>query len=530
MEPLTLISIAILILLIVIAYKLFFSKPQDNQTLKTDLAIKESELKAEKNAHDENKRKLEELQKNLQDLKKEKGIDEQKITELENKLKNQLQSEETRLMEVENKLNKQHTDYLNNKETQWELESNKQINEVKNELNIAIKENNSLKDSQEQQKRDYEERIRELTNKYKEDLERQDKLREQLHVQIKEMKSEVTDAFAKVSAEALDQSQTKIIERAKSSLEIVLQPVTQFKEAVETQIKVANENKGAFENQVENLKKATEQIKIDAQNLTEALKGKKQLQGNWGEVQLMNILDISGLRKDIDYKYQTNLKDDESNSQRPDIIVNLPQNKHIIVDSKVSLNNYLQALNALDENESGIALDNLVQDVRNHIKTLSSKNYHKAIGIDSPDYTLMFVPIETAFIAALQHDPTLFNFAMEKKIVIVTPSTLMASLGVIKTIWDQERRLENSELIAKMAADIYDKIAAFTDDFYDIEKKLEGAHKSYTQAKTKLLGHGSALVKLENMKKLGVTPKKSFNEKAQNEIKYLEEENEALDD
>ena len=263
--------------------------------------------------------------------------------------------------------------------------------------------------------------------------------------------------------------------------------------------------------EIKNLKELNNQISSDAINLTKALKGENKTQGDWGEMILSSILEQTGLREGKEYSIQGSFFDTDGKKLRPDIIVHLPSNKDIIIDSKVSLNAYLAYTKAEDESKKEIATKELVKSLNSHIKGLSNKKYEDLKGIRTLDFVLMFIPIEGAFLLAISKDDNLFKIAFEHNIMIVSPSTLYVTLRTIENIWRNEHQNENALLISKKAADLYDKFAGFVSDIEDIGVNINRTQKSYDNAMNKLsLGNANLIKRAEEFIDLGVKPKKQL--------------------
>lgn len=265
--------------------------------------------------------------------------------------------------------------------------------------------------------------------------------------------------------------------------------------------------------EIKNLKELNNQISNDANNLAKALKGQSKLQGDWGEVILESILNQSGLRKDLEYKVQSSYKNSEGQTLRPDVIVHLPTNKDIIIDSKLSLNSYVDYFNSQDEEEKNEHINRLIVSIKNHIKDLSSKKYENLEELRTLDFVLMFIPIEGAFSLAISNN-TLFETALKSNIVIVSPTTLYSSLKVIENLWQDSRQNENAKEISKQAADLYDKFVGFLNDFEDIGKSIDKSKDSYDKAINKLSsGRGNLISRSQKFLNLGVKPTKFIDSK-----------------
>ncbi len=249
----------------------------------------------------------------------------------------------------------------------------------------------------------------------------------------------------------------------------------------------------------------------EANNLTRALKGDSKTQGNWGEFILESILEKSGLVKDREYTIQTSIKNDEGKLLRPDVIINLPENKSMVIDSKVSLTAYEQYVSSEDDAERIKYLSDHVVSVKNHMKRLSPKEYQNLYGLQSLDFVLMFIPIEPAFAAAVQSDSNIFYEAFEKNIVIVSPTTLLATLRTISSLWKQEKQNRNAIEIAKQSGELYDKFVGFMEDLVSIGNNLKQTKDNYDKAMNKLVeGRGNLVKRVENIKQLGAKATKSL--------------------
>ena len=271
--------------------------------------------------------------------------------------------------------------------------------------------------------------------------------------------------------------------------------------------------------EIKNLKELNNQISSDAINLTKALKGQNKTQGDWGEMILSSILEQSGLREGKEYTVQGSFSSDDGKRLRPDVIVHLPSKKDIVIDSKVSLNAYVNYCKSENENDRVSASKDLVKSIITHIKGLSTKKYEDIDGVQTLDFVLMFIPVEGAFLLATSTEDSLFKIAFENNIMIVSPSTLYVTLRTIENIWRNERQNENAQLISKKAADLYDKFAGFVADIEEIGLNINKTQKAYDSAMNKLsLGNGNLIKRAEEFTDLGVKPKKQIS------TKYLLEE------
>lgn len=291
-----------------------------------------------------------------------------------------------------------------------------------------------------------------------------------------------------------------------------------FEKAVQEQMKDNIQRATSFKEQIEQLKSLNLQISEEATNLTKALKGDNKFQGNWGELILERVLESSGLEKGAEYKTQVSLTNVDEDRIQPDAIVYLPDDKHIIIDSKVSLIAYEQYVNATNEEEREQHLKAHLLSVKTHIKQLSEKKYQTAEGLSTPDFILLFVPIEASFGVAVKEDIDIFNFAWKKNIVIVSPSTMLATLKTVASLWKQEKQNKNVLKIAEESGKLYDKFVGFVTDLTKIEKSLEKTAKEFSEAQKKLHeGKGNIIGRIEKIKELGAKTTKQIDEK------YLEE-------
>jgi DNA recombination protein RmuC len=259
------------------------------------------------------------------------------------------------------------------------------------------------------------------------------------------------------------------------------------------------------------LKDMNQQITQEAKNLTEALKGQSKTQGNWGEFILESILEKSGLVKGREYVVQESLTAESGKRFQPDVIIKLPENKNIVIDSKVSLVAYEKFISSDDENQKSLALREHINSIRSHIKNLNSKNYQNLYQLESLDFVLMFMPVEPAFALAVQNDQTIFNDAFEMNIVIVSPSTLLATLRTVSSIWRQEKQNRNAMEIAKQSGDMLDKFTSFVEDLISVGKSLVSTKDNYDRAMNKLTdGRGNLISRAEKIKQLGAKASKSL--------------------
>ncbi len=343
-----------------------------------------------------------------------------------------------------------------------------------------------------------------------------------LQTRLEENRKEIEELQAKFSAEfkniansILEEKSRIFTEQNKNNIEGILKPlndkIKDFEKRVEETYDRESKQRFSLEREIKNLYELNLQITKEASNLTSALKGQSKTMGNWGEVILESVLEKSGLVKDREYIVQESLMSEEGKRFQPDVIVNLPENKCIIIDSKVSLLGYEKYCSSEDETDKKAALKDHIISVRNHIKNLNQKNYQTLYQLRSLDFVLMFMPVEPAFSLAVQYDIGLFNEAFEKNIVLVSPSTLLATLKTIASIWRQEKQNRNALEIARQSGALYDKFEGLLKDLIEIGNKIKGTRKAYEDAMKKLsTGSGNLIKRAEDIKKLGAKATKSL--------------------
>jgi DNA recombination protein RmuC len=343
----------------------------------------------------------------------------------------------------------------------------------------------------------------------------QEKLKTQKE-EITQMQQRFSLEFKNLANEIFEDKSKKFTDQNKVNIGDLLKPlgekIAAFEQKVEQSNKDNLERNTALKEQIGSLKELNQRITKEAENLTKALKGDTKAQGSWGEFILESILEKSGLAKDREYHIQDSRTNEEGKRFQPDVVVKLPDNKSIVVDSKVSLIAYERAVNAETEEDKVVNVKAHLLSLKSHIKGLGEKNYQSLYGVESLDFVLMFVPVEPAFSLAVQHDPELFNHAYAQNIVIVSPATLIATLRTIASIWKQENQSRNAIEIAREGGRLYDKFVAFTEDLKSIGKHLDSSQKAYELAKNKLYeGKGNLASKAEKMKELGAKASKSLD-------------------
>lgn len=334
--------------------------------------------------------------------------------------------------------------------------------------------------------------------------------------EVQQLQEKFTKEFENLANKILEEKSEKFTLRNKENLQTILHPlqdkIQQFEKKVEDSQKENISIHAALKEQLLNLQHQNLKITREAENLTKALKGDSKTQGNWGELVLERVLEKSGLEKGIAYEVQQNFQREDGSRVMPDVIIQLPDHKKMIIDAKVSLTAYERYVNAEDE-EKEQHLKAHINSIKRHVEQLSEKKYEDLYEIESPDFVLMFVPVEPAFAIAVNNDNTLYNKAFEKNIVIVTPATLLATLRTVDTMWAHKKKQENAFEIAKQAGALYDKFEGFVTDLIGIGKKMDDAKKEYENAMKKLSeGKGNLVRRVESLKKLGITTKKTLPE------------------
>jgi DNA recombination protein RmuC len=363
--------------------------------------------------------------------------------------------------------------------------------------------------------------LRDKKDELNENLVRKTTEFENLQFKIKEQKEEVeelqkkfTKEFENLANKIFDEKSEKFTLQNKENIKQILNPLQEkiqvFEKKVEDSQKESISMHSALKEQLLGLKDLNQQMSKEANNLTKALKGDSKMQGNWGELVLERVLEKSGLEKDREYFVQQNFTREDGSRLMPDVVLHLPDNKKMIIDSKVSLTDYERFSNAEDD-ERVIHLKAHVNSIKKHVEQLSEKNYQDLYQIESPDFVLMFIPIEPAFAVAINEDSTLYSKAFEKNIVIVTPSTLLATLRTVDSMWTNEKQRQNAFEIARQAGALYDKFEGLVNDLTGIGKKLDSAKSDYSAAMNKLVeGRGNLISSVQKLKKMGAKAKKEL--------------------
>lgn len=334
--------------------------------------------------------------------------------------------------------------------------------------------------------------------------------------ELEERQEQLRKDFELLANKILEEKSNKFTEQNKENIKNILNPLQEkiqgFEKKVEASQKESISMHSALKEQLLGLKDLNQQMTKEATNLTRALKGDSKMQGNWGELVLERVLEKSGLEKDREYFVQQSFTLEDNSRVMPDVVLHLPDGKKMIIDSKVSLTDYERLVNA-DETERPIHLKAHINSIKKHVEQLSAKNYQDLYDIESPDFVLLFIPIEPAFAIVVNEDNSIYNKAFESNIVIVTPSTLLATLRTIDTMWNNEKQQRNAIEIARQAGALYDKFEGLVTDLTGVGKKIDAAKNDYSSAMNKLVdGRGNLITSVEKLKKMGAKAKKSLPE------------------
>jgi DNA recombination protein RmuC len=349
--------------------------------------------------------------------------------------------------------------------------------------------------------------------------------------EVEKLQEKFTKEFENLANKILDEKSNKFTEQNKENMKNILSPLQDkiqlFEKKVEDTHKESIDYHAALRQQILGLREMNIQMSKETINLTKALKGDSKMQGNWGELVLERVLEKSGLEKGREYEVQQSFTTEDGNRVFPDVVINLPDGKKMIVDSKVSLTAYEKYINEEDDDVKISYLKEHVSSIKRHVEQLGNKNYQDLYQIESPDFVLLFIPIEPAFAMALNEDTTLYNKAFEKNIVIVTPATLLATLRTIDSMWANQKQQENAFEIARQAGALYDKFEGFVSDLIKIGKKIDESKTEYSAAMNKLVeGKGNLITSVEKLKKMGAKAKKALPESIINRAN--KEDNELL--
>ena len=339
---------------------------------------------------------------------------------------------------------------------------------------------------------------------------------------LQNAKDELSQEFKLLANKIFEDKSKQFTSSNKEQLELLLKPfreqITNFSKEAREQFEVELKDRHLLKDELGRLKLMNETLAQEALNLTNALKGENKTQGNWGELVLENILEQSGLREGVEYELQASRKSQEGKTYRPDVIIHMPQNRDIVVDSKVSLSAYERFVNEEDSDQKARYLKEHIASIASHIKELSAKKYEDLQGVNTLDYVLMFMPIEGAFLLALEQDGEFFKRAYDNNILVVSPSTLLVTLRTIEHIWRTQRQEEHAKLIAKEAEAMVDKLTGFVEELQKVGLSLSKAQESYDKALGRLhTGRGNVIRRAQNIVKLGLKPKKELPLKSEEE-------------
>ncbi len=370
-----------------------------------------------------------------------------------------------------------------------------------------------------QEKNDLELRYAVLNTRYEDEIRSS---KEKLET-LQNAKNELSREFSNLSNKIYEEKTKQFSVTSKEQLELLLKPfreqISNFSKESREQFESELKDRYLLKDELMRLKQMNEQLASEALNLTNALKGENKTQGNWGEIVLENILEQSGLREGEEYELQATLKSDEGKTYRPDVVIHMPQNRDIIIDSKVSLTAYERFVNEEDPQEKTRALKEHIASMSAHIKGLSEKRYEKLEGVNTLDFVLLFMPIEGAFLLALEQDGEFFKRAYESNILVVSPSTLLVTLRTIEHIWRTQRQEEHAKKIATEAEAMYDKLVGFVEEMQNIATHIQRTQDAYDKAMNRLsTGRGNVIKRAQNMKALGLKPKKRLPIESESDV------------
>lgn len=383
------------------------------------------------------------------------------------------------------------------------LAANDAITQAKAELNVqqqnmqqAIEKERSLREQE------MLARIKAETELEAERRASTEKIRSQ-----EELQTAMKEQFRTLASDVLGEQSRRFKEENRESMDIILKPfkdnIQEFRSRVDSIFTQHTEQSGALKNELKRLMELNQQITTETTNLTNALKGNSKTQGDWGEVILETILDSSNLIRGVHYQTQLNIKDEAGNNLRPDVVLNLPNNKQVIIDSKVSLTAYVNYTSATNDTERKAAMAAHIASVRQHVKELSSKRYQQLL--QSPDFVIMFVPNEPAFLDALKEDHSIWNDAYDKKVIISSPTNLFALLKIVDDLWRRDDQTKNQENIIKFGVALYEQLVAFTSALEGVGSSLEQAQTKYEEAYKRLCKGNNNIIRVgEKLRKLGL--------------------------
>ena len=398
---------------------------------------------------------------------------------------------------------------------------NSQLNQQKEQFSIdknAFEKQLELSNAEKENIRNEKDSLAIQLSKKEVDFENLWERNKEQKEEVEKLQEKFTKEFENLANKILEEKSNKFTEQNKENIKNILTPLQDkiqlFEKKVEDTHKESIDYHAALRQQIIGLSEMNIQMSKETLNLTRALKGDSKMQGNWGELVLERVLEKSGLEKGREYEVQQSYTTEEGNRVFPDVVINLPDGKKMIVDSKVSLVAYERYINEDDDEAAKMRyLKEHVNSIKLHVEQLGNKNYHDLYQIESPDFVLLFIPMEPAFAIALNEDTTLYNRAFEKNIVIVTPSTLLATLRTIDSMWTNQKQQENAYEIARQAGALYDKFEGFVADLIKIGKKIEESKTEYQGAMNKLVeGKGNLITSVEKLKKMGAKAKKALPE------------------
>jgi DNA recombination protein RmuC len=394
------------------------------------------------------------------------------------------------------------------------LQSKAKYGAIDNEKNILIESSNELRNELKIIQKEKEGLLLENTRQEAE-LKNLNIRLEENQKDIEKLQEKFTKEFENLANRILDEKSEKFTKKNKENIETILNPlkekIKEFEGKVDKTHKESIDYHAALRQQISGLKELNHQMSKETLNLTKALKGDSKAQGDWGETQLELLLEKANLIKDIHYSTQGGFRDEDGKLKKPDLIINLPDNRHLIIDSKVSLTNYEAYYSEEDDQAKTVQLKLHIESIRKHIKELSDKKYESLYAINSPDYVMMFVPIEPALMLALGNVKDLYLEALDKNVVLVSSSTLLATLSTVSSMWRQENQKRNVLEIARQAGALYDKFNGLLVDLVDVGKRLNSAKIGYEGAMNKLsTGRGNLITSVEKLKKLGAKTQKSI--------------------
>lgn len=384
-----------------------------------------------------------------------------------------------------------------------------QIEQFKSQLNQTVQERETIRTEKESLAIQLSKKETDFENLWERNKEQKE--------EVEKLQEKFTKEFENLANKILEEKTSKFTEQNKENLKNILEPLQNkiqlFEKKVEDTHKESIDYHAALRQQILGLREMNEQMSKETLNLTKALKGDSKMQGNWGELILERVLEKSGLEKGREYEVQQSFVTEDGNRVFPDVVINLPDGKKMVVDSKVTLTAYERYINEEDDVEKAQHLKEHVMAIRRHVDQLSEKNYQDLYQMESPDFVLLFIPIESAFALALNEDTSLYNKAFEKNIVIVTPSTLLATLRTIDSMWTNQKQQENALEIARQAGALYDKFEGFVADLVKVGNKIKDSKTEYDNAMSKLFdGSGNLINRVENLKKMGAKAKKALPE------------------